>query len=543
MPVGVAAQSTIPVDQEAEYYHRLMQITGLSDINYSYNLRSYDYNFGIENTHPWQKALNPQENEIGSGLTDIRFFSPGLFQSYNTTLPRGNNDGAIWQGKGYNVAFSTGLRMSTGPVTLQFRPILGFAQNRDFYLGPYEPPFIDDEEKASEFAYRDFRGSIDYVQRHGNQAYTWAFLGDSFMDVRYQGFRLALTNEMHWSGPGVHTSLQFGYSAPGFKHIYLGTYEPLETPAGALEFAYIFGGMRESDYFDSNDGNNLQSVNSLMVAYSPWFAENFSTGFVRTYFHPFPKSFSEYRYQASKLLDAITRKGLSSEENPGGHDPDNQVISVFFRYFIPASGFEAYSEFGRNDHNANLRDFRAHPDHQRAYTFGLIKTFQLSGERLLAINLEINQLETNRTSLTRGEQHLGGWYTHTRQYHGFTNKGQIPGTGYGPGMNMQMLKGDLYDDKGRYSLKIARIVYHNSRLDQHFEFIEAANSEPVEPWEVRNVEFMIGAEKVFFLSDGLELTAALEQSIILNHHHLKKNDLMNTRFELTVRKRIPGWLR
>ncbi|MDX1642697.1 MAG: hypothetical protein R3220_13430, partial [Balneolaceae bacterium] len=541
IPVLGEAQSNISVDIEEEYYHRILQISGLSDINYSFNLRPYNYDFSVENDHPWQHVFGNRSQE--NRASGINFYSPILFQSYNTTLPRGNNDGAVWQGKGYNAAFSTGFLLSKGPFNLQFRPVFTFSQNRDFFLGPYEPPIIRDYGMASEFAYRDFRGAIDFVQRYGDQAYFRTFLGESFVDIRYKGIRLAFTNEMHWSGPGVNTSLQFGYSAPGFKHIYLGTYEPLHTLAGTFEFGYIFGGMKESEYFDSNEDNNLQSVNSLTFSYTPWFSDHFSIGFVRTFFHHFPESFSEYRFQASKLFEAVTRKGLSTEDNPTGQSSDNQMANIFLRYFIPGSGFEVYTEFGRNDHNANWRDFRAHPDHQRAYTIGLIKSFQMSENRLLALHFELNQMETNRTSLTRGNKHLGGWFTHGNQIQGFTNMGQIPGTGFGPGMNMQMLKGDLYDENGRFSLKMARIVYHNSRLDQYFRFIEAANSEPIERWQVRNVEFMIGAEKTFFLSHGIELSTAIEQSVILNHHYLKNNDLLNTRFEIRVRKRIQGWLR
>ncbi len=92
-------------------------------------------------------------------------------------------------------------------------------------------------------------------------------------------------------------------------------------------------------------------------------------------------------------------------------------------------------------------------------------------------------------------------------------------------------------------MKVARITYHNSRMDQYFGFIEDANDEPVERWEVRNVELMIGAEVRRFLPYGFEISAAFEQSLILNQHYLKDNDIANTRFELVIRKQIDGWLR
>ncbi|TVQ00259.1 MAG: hypothetical protein EA359_16070, partial [Balneolaceae bacterium] len=309
--------------------------------------------------------------------------------------------------------------------------------------------------------------------------------------------------------------------------------------------AYIFGGMRKSDYFDGRSTSRMQSVNSLVFIYSPWFTDRFSFGVVRTFFHPYPTSFTSYKNQARKLFDSGLRSSLADDEETLADtwDPDNQLASVFFRYYIPDYGIEVYSEYGRNDHNMDWRDFRAHPNHQRAYTLGLIKTLQLPQNRLLAINLEINQLETNRTSLTRGNEHLGGWYTHGHQVQGFTNQGQIPGTGYGPGVNIQMVRADIFDRRGSLSVKFARIIYHNSRVDQFFEFIQEKNRFRVERWEVRNFEFLFGTEVTAFLPAGIELSVALDQSLIFNHHNLKGNDLGNTRLELVIRKKIDGWLR
>ncbi len=544
-PLFGFSQSAIP--GQDEYYFRLLQITGITDDTASYQLRTNRFNRTVTKSHPWQ-ALYQFDKPIFSaaGVVKVNFFEPVLFQSYNTALPRGNNDGAIWQGKGYNTAFSTGFETTIGLIHIRFRPVVGMAQNREFDLGPYVPPIVrgeDGERKASIYAYRDFRGSIDFVQRFGENTFSWFDLGDSSIELRYAGIRLAASNSHIWTGPAVHTSLQFGYSAPGFRHLYLGTYRPLSTFAGSFEFAYIFGGMRKSEFFDNRTETKSQSVNSLIVIYSPWFSDHFSLGIARTYFHPFPESMDQFRKQAGKLFDPALRGSLSGNDFSATWDPDNQVGSIFLRYYLPEHGVEFYTEYGRNDHNADWRDFRAHPNHQRAYTLGILKTMNLSKERLLAVNFEINQLETNRTSLTRGGQHLGGWYTHGHQVQGFTNRGQILGTGYGPGMNMQVLQADIFESRGSLSFKAARITYHNSRVDQFFGNIQEANDERVEPWEVRNIELLLGTKFTVFLDHGIELSAAFDQSYILNHHNIKDNDLMNTRFELIVRKQISGWLR
>lgn len=550
-PADLSAQGNLYSGDGHEYYYRILQVAGVSDEESSFLLRPFQYSGTVSEQHPWELQMfgpNGYKNFMPGNRGKLYFHEPVLFQSVNSALPRGNNDGAIWQGRGYNTAFTTGAEFSMGPLYIQFRPVMGMAQNREFDLGPYNPPTRNFEERerftGSEYAYRDFRGGVDYVQRFGDQTHSWFDLGDSSVELRYAGMRLALSNQRIWSGPGVNTSLQFGYSAPGFRHASFSTYRPLETPIGPFEFAYIFGEQKKSDFFDRENQLDLnQSINSLFVSYSPRFIPGLSAGVLRTFIHPFPDSFSEYHRQASKIYEAFVRTGIGTPGLPDGYDPDNQVISAFLRWLHPQAGFEIYTEYGRNDHNVDLRDFRGQPNHHRAYTVGMIKTIDLPMNRLLSVGIEINQLEAMRTTLTRGNNHLGGWYTHGAQVLGFANRGQIMGTGYGPGVNMQMIRGDLFDPRGSLSFKLARITYHNSRTDQFFNFIEAANEKDVTRTDVRNIELMAGAEVTAFLNYGIELSAALEHSFILNHHNLSGNDLTNTRFELVVRKQIRGWKR
>ena len=546
------AQVHIPPAEEFEYYYRILQVSGLSDVNGSFTIRPFSPRGESDDWHPWHSTgyfSNEKKVSSSSRHIHLNLFEPVFFQSYNTHVPRGANDGAIWQGKGYNMAVSAGVYAKAGPLYIFFRPQAGMAQNLEFDLGPYPPAEIsvvteDYFGEATEFAYRGFRGVIDYVQRYGDATFNWFDLGQSSVELRYSGLRLALSNTLIWTGPAVHNSLQFGYNAPGFKHLYLGTYRPIQTPAGSFEFFYLFGGTRKSDYFDKDGAfRSRQSVNSLFVTYSPRFIPGLSAGALRTFFHSYPTSFSEYRFQSSKLFEAIVRAGLGTPGLPDGYDPDNQVASVFLRWVFPSAGFEVYSEYGRNDHNADLRDFRRQPNHQRAYTLGLIKTSMLKKSRLLVLNIEINQFEPMRTALSRGDNYLGGWYTHAQQVFGLTNDGQIMGSGYGPGVNMQMLKTDVYHSGGRLGMKIARIAYHNSRVDQYFHFIQAANENFVEHDDVRNIEILVGAEITKFFRHGIELSAVIDQSLIFNHHNLKGNDITNTRFELVLRKQVRGWLR
>lgn len=555
--VNIYSRADNSFSPEDEYYQRLMQIVGIYDHASSYNLRPVRRVSETEVSHPW-KDLYGESVSAGTDKTEmfkptIKPYQASLFQSVNSTVPRGNNDGAVWQGKGQNIAFSAGFEAKAGPVTLRFRPVIGTAQNISFDLGPLPPPEIRYPEieysaPGSIYAYRTFRARIDHVQRYGDSRYSWIDLGESAIEVNYRSLRLALSNEKIWTGPAQNTSLLLGYSAPGFQHLYVGTNSPAKTFMGSFEFAYIFGRMVKSDYFDNIDYRNSQSINAFLLSYSPWFANNrFSIGFLRSYFFPYPKSFDEYQKQASKLYETPLKDSRGYIDDVGAVN-DNQMAIVFTRYFVPEHGFDMYLEYGRNDHSADFRDLLGQPSHHRAYTVGMTKAGRLSNNRLVAVNLEINQLEPTRTTVTRGGQTIfntfqGGWYGHSNQIMGVAHRGQMPGTGYGTGINMQQIKGDLYHPGGKFGVKLARIAYHNAYLNENFDQILEFNDEDTERWEVRKTEFLVGVNASIFSSKNIEISGAIEQSITLNNHYISGNDINNTRFELIIKTKFDGWKR
>jgi len=546
-PSYLSAQQFLPQGDTYEYYYRMLQISGQVEDRSTFQLRPFVPTNSYTANHPWTSVSGGDEiNLINRGKRfSLHFFEPVWFQSFNTGLPRGGQDGAIWQGKGYNTDFSSGFYFRYGPFHLTFRPRVGIAQNRSFNTGPYNPPIISTyyfRGRAGEYAYPSFRGIIDQPVRFGPDRHSWADLGDSSAELRISGFSVGISNQRIWTGPGVHNSLQYGFNAPGFLHFRLGTYRPFETKVGAFEMMYIFGGLRKSDYFHESV-HNLHSVNSMALTFSPWFSEGLSIGAIRTFIHRYPEDFSEYKNQVSKIFESTVRVGLQDDENRTGFDVDNQIASVFARWHFPDSGLEFYFEYGRNDHNIDLRDFRNHINHHRAYLIGMQKTQIVSGNRLLAIGVEMMQSETPRSSTLRGNGYLGGWYTHARQVIGFTNRGQILGSSFGPGANVQMATADLFDTRGLAGITLGRIVHHNSRVDQFFNSLLAENQPGTERREVRNVEFLAGIRALLFTIYDLELGASIQQSWILNQHNIAGNDVMNTRFELTVRKHLDGWLR
>ena len=85
-----------------------------------------------------------------------------------------------------------------------------------------------------------------------------------------------------------------------------------------------------------------------------------------------------------------------------GDDDHDQILSLFGRWVLPESGFEVYFEWARDDHSWEIRDFLLEPEYSQAYTLGLQKAIELSGDRLIALRTEFTHLEMHRSALIRG---------------------------------------------------------------------------------------------------------------------------------------------
>ena len=541
LPLEAICQGNTTLNPDDDYYLRILQIAGITEDASSYHLRPYLYDRVGETEHPLINWYDSGEGNDGHRKNvSINYHEPVLFQSYNTGLPRGANDGPIWQGRGYNSAFTIGVSGNLGPLHWKFQPVIGFAQNRAYELAPYEP------FNNQIYNYRLTR--IDFVQRYGPDTYQWADIGESYVDLRFIGLRAGISNEKVWIGPAVHNPLLFGYNAPGFLHGHLSSNGPVETWIGNFEFSYLYGAFRVSDYFEGISGNrdlvlaNITSVKNLMFSYSPSFADGLSVGASRVFQERWPASFSDILSSFSKIFEPLTKEQLATEDNPTGYSLDNQMITVFARWIFPNQGLDVYGEFGRNDHNFNMRDFRALPNHHRAYLIGLIKTFQLSGERLLAVNYEMNQHEPPRSANILGGAELS-WHPHGGQIQGFTNRGQLVSTEFGPGNNVQSLSVKLYQPNKVMGLRVARIERDNTRFFDDLPLVTQINDGRRESINFRTVEFMLGLEYATEIGPGLQVMFNLDQSFVINQHHIYKNDVFNSRLGVTIRKNIEGFLR
>ena len=103
----------------------------------------------------------------------IRVYGPEIFTSYNSKVPFGSNDGALWQGRGWNTSLTAGIRAQGYGFSLTFKPQYAVSQNKSF----------DIMKSANPNQWGYFMYGCDAPQRFGDDTYKIFDWGDT--DIRY----------------------------------------------------------------------------------------------------------------------------------------------------------------------------------------------------------------------------------------------------------------------------------------------------------------------------------------------------------------------
>src|SRR5690554_6661563 len=139
------AQYEIQPGDRIEYFNRLLQITDYNASGSSFLIRPVHFDTSDTKNSPYRLNGRGNAEDFITIFDDfkwgnLKLYDPEFAQSINSHLPRGVNDGAQWQGRGYNNAISLGVHGSIGILHAKFRPVFGFTQNYDFNTGPYPAP-------------------------------------------------------------------------------------------------------------------------------------------------------------------------------------------------------------------------------------------------------------------------------------------------------------------------------------------------------------------------------------------------------------------
>lgn len=441
-----SSQVVIPGDYAREYYDLLLfQDTSLNKpINQFPSIIRQNHKEGTTSWNIWKENFNLDFSESNK-KSSFYIVDPVLRYNYNSLTPRTYNDGAQWNGRGSNLFISGGLAGHVGILHYAFVPNVNLSQNRDFVIPD------NASTNRSEFSY-PFDTRIDWVQRFGDGTYTNFDLGQSEIRLIYKNTTIGVSTENIRWGATQLSPILMSYNAPGFPHLDVGTNVPVETKIGRIEGRAFWGLLIESDYFDNDPANETGYITGFNIGYQPSFFPELSLGLNRV----MNTRWSDGELGTRDFFAMFLQNAHNDFEK---NDEYDQMMSVYMDLSFPEVGFRTYVEFARNDFPGSIKDLFELPDRSRAYTLGLMKTFDLKNDELLRLLFEFTTLSKNQlTTFATGNP---TYYVHPWSVRGYTNRGQIMGAGIGPGANSNFVKIDWYKPTGKWGLTFSRIRFND----------------------------------------------------------------------------------
>lgn len=373
----------------------------------------------------------------------LKLYGPEWFNSYNTKAPYGQNDGALWQGKGYNTSLTAGARLEAYGFEATFKPQVSWSQNLefDFMPGVY----------GSEYSYF-WKGNIDLVQRYGDSSF-WTFdWGDTEIRYSWNNFTVGFGFQSPWLGPAFLNPMLGSNNAGTYPKFDIGlrktkVYMPYTNwYLGEIEGRAWLGYLTESDYFDNDSTNDHRQLTGFAVAYSPSILPELTLSINKI-------SLARWDEKSAKYLNPLYNS----------NEFEDQKASFGADLLFPTVGFEVYGELGVDDYNG--RGF-ADPFHTMIYTVGAIKELTFI-KKVTKSKLESELIfEWSNFGMSQDfqlEWKYMGYYSHSLISQGYTQNGQIIGAGSGYFGNSQYIALRTYFSKGNVTLFL-----HYNRPDTNY---------------------------------------------------------------------------
>lgn len=379
--------------------------------------------------------------------------TPSVDITWNSDLPSARNDGATWAGRGVTAHALAGARAECGRLRVQVAPEAWYAQNRAFGMVGVALPTRSGFTNPF-FSTPDL--SADLPLRMGNEPVFVLEPGQTSIEVDVPHLTLGAGTESQWWGPGIRNSLVMSNHAGGIPSFYLRTTNPISTPIGRAEARWIVGALTESRFFDFDESNDLRSLSGLALAVRMPFDTTLTLGGARVVYAPIPGSGA----LPARFLDAVARwgEGGNLREAREGRAAE-QLATLFLRWVLPRSGFEAYAEWARVILPASLRSLAQAPQHSQGYTVGVQWISGPIGPapawRIEAEGTNLEQLLPSRVAPPPS------FYASPVVPQGYTQRGQSIGALIGPGSSSQWFAIDRLLRQWRAGFFVGRTRWHN----------------------------------------------------------------------------------
>jgi hypothetical protein len=437
----------------------------------------------------------------------MRVYGPELFASFNTAAPYGQNDGALWQGKGFNSSFTAGIRFTGYGVEATFKPQIAFSQNLAF---DYVSPGYSGANYAGKGATYGYYGvtSIDAPQRFGNEPFFVYDWGDSEIRYSWKTLTVGFGTQAIWLGPAQINPIIHSNNAPAYPKLDIGVRkQPVVIPwtnwhIGDIETRLWWGYLSESDYFDNTTDNDHNLITGFTFAYSP------------------PLLLKGLTLAVNRIMltkwdqhDFISTLNLlvPFSKLDAGSDARDQRASFVIDYLFPQAGFDVYFEWGINDFPASYIHLFRNSFSTEDFTLGAKKSFKFSADIQGELLLEFTNIECAR-------DYEFVWpatfYAHHIITQGHTNRGQWLGAGLGTGGNSQYLGFALYYNKGYSRL----FVHREAPNRDYIWFLDGKMPSPSRTADNAKFKAVLsfGIDNYVRLFDHFGLFSSLVYSYIIN---------------------------
>ena len=517
---------------EEEYYN-FLSLDGITErptLGYR-TLSDSVWNIKDEKNHIWEnnnlgnnfilyESNNQGQNWFTKGFfhgIKLKVFGPEWFNSYNTEVPYGQYDGALWQGKGYNSSFSTGIHLESYGFELTFKPQFSFSQNLayDFLPGVFG------NENSYFWGY-----GIDLVQRFGNKSFTNFDLGDSEIRYTFHTFTVGFGFQSPWLGLSYINPMLGSNNAPTYPKFDIGFRKTklvipgLNWYIGDFEARIWIGQLTESDYFDNNDVIDKHLINGFNISFTPSFWKDFTIGATKVCLTKWGNNFWQY----------INPFYSSNDVYGIGED---QKASIYATVLFPSVGFEIYGEIGIDDYTV---DPISAMKHTMIYTVGAKKSFNISEKCKALLLFEWNDFEMSQDFQL--QWNYMGYYGHHQVKEGYTQKGQMLAGAYSYFGDSQLLKFQLFFPKSSSSIFI-----HRNCPDINFAFNSVINN----PASKDTQENIFGLYKTY-LTLGIIYNVIILKNLLIEIEYdftyikfnLNKynNDQINNKFYFYIKYQI-----
>lgn len=454
-----------------------------------------------------------------------KIYGPEWFNSYNTATPYGQNDGALWQGRGYNTSLTSGIRAEGFGFELTFKPMIAWSQNREFEINNeiYQNPY------SYTFTSNTFIHYIDYVQRYGDSSVFNFSFGDSEIRWNWNTFTIGFGTQSPWLGPAQLNPMLGSNNADPYPKLDIGLRKTkviipgVNWYIGDIEGRVWTGILKESEYFGYRPETEKRMLNAMSASYSPSFIPGFTFGLNRIFMT---------RWQMDNLSYIFRLFTLSKSNGTNSGNDEDQKFSIFIDWKFDKVGFEIYGEFGRDDFSSNET---TNPFHTAIYTVGARQIIPLPWRLKSQLSFEWNNFEMSQDFQMQWT--YLGFYSHGTLQQGYTNNGQIIGAGSGAFGNSQYLSYKVFFNKGYANLFFHRYCPNNNSIYS----LNVNTTAPGDTSEFYNKWY---ANFETYLCFGLEVLYYVTPSFYLNpeityvkcsHKNYFKETLNNFYFKLNIK--------